>query len=177
MRAAAKRTFFGVTLLLSAALSYAQSVPKTDVTTLTGQSVTFPRIGSDKPLLLLLSFSHKGGDDMESWNKHFKVAYATDQRVEFYELADFQGVPSLIMKMILHGIRRSVPEPQKSHFAPFYADEDNWKKLVGFDNPNIVYVVLASAKGDVLWRTRGPASDATAAELESAVLKAYPASQ
>jgi hypothetical protein len=162
---------FGVALLFSAGTSFSQTVPRTQITTLTGQSVTFPKIGGEKPLLLLLSFSHQGSDDMTGWNKHFKVPYASDGRVDFYELADFQGVPSFIMRMILHGTRRSVQEPERSHFAPIYADEDKWKKLVNFDDSKIVYIVLANEKGAVVWQTRGPASEAGAAGLEAAVAK------
>jgi hypothetical protein len=136
--------------------------------------VTFPNAGSEKPLVLILGFSHESSNDVTNWNKHFKVPYATDGRVDFYELADFQGVPSLVMKMILHGMRRSIQEPERSHFAPFYSDEDQWKKLVNFDNANISYIVLANAKGQVIWRAHGPASDQSAAELESALVKLLP---
>ncbi len=153
MRAAAKYLSFGLTVLVSTATSFSQIVPRTDITTLTGQALTFPRSGSEKPLLLLLSFSRKGSDDIANWNKHFKVPYASDQRVEFYELYDFQGVPPFVMKMILHGMRRSVQAPERSHSAPFYADEDKWKKLVGFDDPSIVYIVLAKANGDLAGRS------------------------
>jgi len=78
------------------------------------------------------------------------------------------------MKMIMHGLRRSVPEPERSHFAPFYADEDRWKKLVSFDDPKIAYVVLAHPNGDVIWQTRGPSSDALTAEVETAIVKLRP---
>lgn len=108
---------------------------------------------------------------MTNWNKHFKIPYASDSRVNYMELADFQGVPPFVMKMVLHGMRKSVKEPEKSHFAPFYAQEDQWKQLVKFDNSKITYIVLANAKGEVIWQTRGPASDAAAAALGSEVDK------
>ena len=114
--------------LLSAGRSYSQIVPP-PMSTLSGQRVTFPKVGSKKPLLLVLSFSSRSNTDLTSWNKHFKSPYANNSRIDYYELADFQGVPSFIMKMILHGMRRSVAEPEWSHLAPFLSDEDKWKKL------------------------------------------------
>jgi hypothetical protein len=171
MRAVAKCVALSVAMIASTAHSFSEAVPKSQITTLTGQSVTLPGPGSKKPLLLVLGFSNKSSKDVTDWNKHFKVPYALDRRVDFYELADFQGVPSFVMKMILHGMRRSVKEPERSHFAPFYSDEDQWKTLVKFNNPNIAYILLANAKGEVLWGTHGPASDAAAAELESEVVK------
>ncbi len=163
-----------VAFLSCTGLCYSQSIPGTQVTTLAGQSVTFPKIGSEKPLLLVLSFSNRSATDLANWNKHFKARYATDPRVDYYEHADFQGVPSFILRMILHGMRRSVQEPERSHFAPFYSNEDTWKKLVDFNSAKVCYIVLANAKGDAVWQTRGPASEARAAELETAIHKLLP---
>jgi hypothetical protein len=148
-------------------LTLAQTVPHTEVTSLNGQALSFPRPGSEKPLLIVLSFSHKGGDDVSNWYKYVKE----DPRLDYYELADFQGVPSLIMKMILHGMRRSVKEPERSHLAPFYSNEDQWKQLAHFEDPAVAYVLLAKAKGEVIWQTRGPATDAGAADLKAALKK------
>ncbi len=122
----------------------------------------------------MLCFSNKSSADLSNWNKYFRVPYATDRRVDFYELVDFQGVPSFVMRMILHGMRRSVKEPERSHFAPFYSDEDKWKKLVNMDNVRISYVVLANERGEVIWQTRGPASNESAAELEAEIVKLLP---
>jgi hypothetical protein len=160
-----------VTTLLSLSLCLAQQIPKTELTTLDGVPLVIPNSSSPRPLLLLLTFSHKGADDVASWNKQFKVPYVSDSRIAYYELADFQGVPSLVMKMILHGMRRSVKEPERSHLAPLYTNEETWKALVKYDDPDITYVLLADATGHVIWRTRGPASEPKATELEGAIQK------
>lgn len=99
------------------------------------------------------------------------MAYETDPRIDYYELTDFQGVPSFVMKMILHGMRRSVKEPERSHFAPLYTNENDWEKLVDYKASNIAYLVLADPGGQVVWQTHGPAGDAKAANLEAAVTK------
>ena len=158
-------------LFLAVVQSFSQQIPRADVTTLTGTHVVLPREAKGKPLLLLLTFSHKGSDDLAAWNKRFKVSYATDPRIDYFELSDFQGVPSFVMKMILHGLRRSVHEPERSHFAPFYTQEEAWKKLVNYSDPNITYLLLTDASGQVVWQTRGPATDGNAAELEAAIVK------
>jgi hypothetical protein len=147
--------------LLLTVISSAQTIPRTELVSLDGQPIVFPKPGSEKPLLIVLSFSHKGSDDVSNWYKYFK----DDARFDYYELADFQGVPSFVMKMILHGMRRSVKEPERSHMAPFYTNEDQWKALVHFDDPNVAYVLLANAKGEVLKQVRGPATSAAAINL------------
>jgi hypothetical protein len=149
----------------------AQQLPKMELTTLDGVRVILPKEAGLTPLVLLLSFSHRGADDVAAWNKQFKVPYTNDQRIDFYELSDFQGVPQFVMKMILHGMRRSIKEPERSHSAPFYTQGENWKSLVTFDDPKIAYLLLADGSGHVVWQTQGPANQTKAVALEAAIVK------
>jgi hypothetical protein len=148
----------------------AQQIPHTEAKSLTNQPIVVPVSGATKPLLVIIAFSSKGGDDSQAWNKAFHMRYETDPRIDYVELADFQGVPSFIMGMILHGMRRSVQEPEKSHLAPFFSQEDAWKKVVSFKDPKVAYVVLADPPGHVVWQTTGPASDQKVAALEAAIV-------
>jgi hypothetical protein len=150
---------------------FPQQIPRTEFTTLTGTRAVVPIESGTRPVLILVTFSHKGAADVADWNKRFTAKYQNDRRLDYYELSDFQGVPPLVMKMILHGMRRSIKEPERSHSAPFYTNEDEWKKLVSFDDAKVTYVVLADRSGHVIWQTTGPASAAKAAELENAVVK------
>jgi hypothetical protein len=171
MRRIVRYLAFSASLL--AIPSFSQQIPRTEVTTLTGAHVALPQEANGKPLLLLLTFSHKGTDDLAAWNKRFKVSYAKDPRIGYFELADFQGVPPFVMKMILHGMRRSVHEPERSHLAPFVTQEDDWKKLVNYGDPKIIYLILADGSGHVIWQTHGPATDEKAVELEAAIAKQH----
>lgn len=148
---------------------FAQQIPHTEAKSLANQAIVVPVPASSKPLVVIIAFSSKGGDDTGAWNKAFHMRYENDPRIDYVELADFQGVPSFIMGMILHGMRRSVQEPEKSHLCPFFSQEDAWKKLVGFKDPKVAYVLLADPQGHVVWQTSGPASDEKVAALEAAV--------
>lgn len=167
------RTLLSIAAILAFVLpGSAQQIPHTEATALTGAPIVVPVPSGTKPLLVLIAFSHKGGDEIAAWNKKFKTVYETDPRIDYVELADFEGVPSFIMTMILHGMRRSVHEPESSHLAPFFSQDDAWKKLVAFKDSSIAYVVLADPTGHVLWQTTGPPTDEKAAELETAVAAA-----
>lgn len=148
----------------------AQQIPHTEAKSLTDHPIVVPVPGATKPLVVIIAFSSKGGDDSGAWNKAFHVRYETDPRIDYVELADFQGVPSFVMGMILHGMRRSVQEPEKSHLAPFFAQEDTWKKVVSFKDPKVAYVLLADPSGRIVWQTTGPASDEKVAALEAAIV-------
>ncbi|HEX3985608.1 MAG TPA: hypothetical protein VHX13_03270 [Acidobacteriaceae bacterium] len=165
------RTLLALAVALAALPACAQQIPAIDVTTLSNGHVVLPAPNSIKPILIVIAFSAKGGDDSGAWNKRFQPAYTKDSRFDYLELADFQGIPPFIMKMIMHGMRRSVQEPEKSHLAPFYAGEAKWETLVGASNKKIAYALLADPSGHVVYQTHGPATDAKAAEVLYALAK------
>ena len=117
-------------LLMAAGAVSPQKLPPVQTKTLDGKPVVLPGEGRTKPLLLLLGFSHKSDDDFRKWAERARTPYLSDPRLDYYELVDLQGVPSIIDKMIVHGMRRAVKEPRRSHFAPFYQHEADWKVLV-----------------------------------------------
>ncbi|MFZ0859557.1 MAG: hypothetical protein WB781_10265 [Candidatus Sulfotelmatobacter sp.] len=160
-----------VTFACFAALCRAQQVPVTQAKALDKSVVTFPQSDSRKPLLLLISFSHKGEKECDSWNQRLKPAYLSEPRVAYYELADFQGVPSFVMRMVLHGMRRKVPRDEWPHFVPFFSDEEAWKKLVGYAAPEDAYLVVADASGHVLWQEHAAPTDLKYAELQAVIGK------
>jgi len=162
---------FALAFALAALPACAQQIPHIDVTTLSNGHVVLPASGSRKPIVIVVAFSAKGGDDSGAWNKRFQPVYTKDSRFDYLELADFQGVPSFVMKMILHGMRRSVQEPEKSHLAPFYASEGDWKTLVRANDKNIAYVLVADPSGHIVFQTHGPATDEKAAEVVAALRK------
>lgn len=85
--------------------------------------IAFPQSNNGRPLILLISFSHKGEKERDSWNQRLKPDYMHDSTVDYYELADFEGVPSWVMRFILHSMRRKVPKDGLAHFVGFYSGE------------------------------------------------------
>ena len=93
-------------------------------------------------------------------------------KVAYYEMADFQGMPSVMMWMISHGLHRKIPKDEQSYFVTFFHHEDEWKKLAGYSTPADAYLIVATADGRVLWQTHGPQTDANYAELQHALQNA-----
>ncbi len=155
----------------------AQSVPSTTAKALDGSAVTFPKSQSRKSLLVLVGFSHKSSADFKEWNQRALSPYLNDPRIDYYELADLQGVPSLIRTMILHGMRREVPKAQHSHFAPLTAGEEDWKKAVGYSAAQDTYLILAAPTGHIIWQTSGAPDDNKVAAFKQALTRSLPAAQ
>lgn len=164
------RSLLALALALAALPASAQQIPHIDVTTLSNGHVVLPAPGSSKPILVVVAFSSKGGDDNAAWDKRFQPIYTKDARFDCIELADLQGVPAFIAKMIVNGMRHSAHEPGKSHLAPFFGVGD-WKTLVGERDKNIGYVLVADPSGHIVFQTHGPATDAKAAEALAAIKK------
>jgi hypothetical protein len=149
----------------------AQVVPTTEAKALDGSTVTFPRPHSGKALLLIIGFSHNSSKNFDQWNQRLKPLYLDNPRVEYYELVDFEDVPSFVMRMILHGMRRRVPKAEHSHFIPFYSGETEWRQLVGYSAPKDAYLLVAEASGHVLWQAHGLVTGAKIAELSDVMVK------
>jgi hypothetical protein len=155
----------------------AQSVPPTKATTLDGSAVAFPKPASQKPLLVIVGFSRKSSEDFKVWNQRALSPYLADARIDYYELADLQEVPSMVRSLIVHGMRRDVPKAQHSHFAPLTAGEDEWKKTVGYSASRDTYLILAEPSGHVVWQTSGVPDEQKVAALKQALAKLIPAAQ
>lgn len=171
MKMTSKYLATAIAFLWLAGFCRAQQVPATHATTLDKSVVIFPESEAGKPLILLISFSHKGEKECDNWNQRLKGAYMHESRVDYYELADFEGVPSFVMRFVLHGMRREIPKDEHAHFVLLSSGEAEWKKLVAYSSPKDAYLVVADAAGNVLWQEHGPLSDAKYSELQAVVTK------
>jgi hypothetical protein len=137
----------------------------------------FPKSQSHRLLLVVVGFSHKSSGDFKEWNQRALSPYLNDPRIDYYEMADLQGVPSLIRTMILHSMRREVPKAQHSHFAPLTDGEDEWKKAVGYSATKDTYLILAEPAGRIVWQTSGAPDDDKVAAFKQALTRLLPPAQ
>ncbi len=166
--------FTGLLAGVLASHSVAQQIPATEEKTIRGTTVSLPDAASGKPLLLIVGFTHKSSGQCDAWAKQLAPVYLKDERVLYYEAADFQGVPSLIMKMILHGMRKEIPSDRQPRFVLLESNEEQWKKLVNYSAPEEAYVIVADSSGKVVWQTRGRVSNEQIAALKTEVTKLIP---
>jgi hypothetical protein len=161
--------------LLAAALLFltptgrAQQIPPTQAKAIDGSSVSFPDAATGKPLLFVVGFSHQSSGPCQAWDKRLAPLYLNDSHVLYYQAADFQGVPSLIMKMILHGMKKEIPANEHSRFVLIQANEDQWKNAAKYSAPGEPYILLADPGGHVVWQTHGAITDDQFAALQTAI--------
>lgn len=161
--------FLLTALCILVPLSQAQQIPATHAKTIDGSSVSFPDAASGKPLLFVVGFSHQSGTPCQAWDKRLSPLYLNDSRILYYQAADFQGVPSFLLKMILHGMKKEIPANEHSRFVLLQADEDQWKSAAKFTAANDPYILLANPTGQIVWQTHGVVTDEQLTALQAAV--------
>lgn len=158
-----------LTAVLLAPPSRGQQIPSTQTEAIDGSSVSFPDAGSGKPLLFVVGFSHQSSGPCKLWDKRLSPQYLNDSRILYFQAADLQGVPSFVMKMILHGMRKEIPANEHSRFVILRASEDQWKTAAKFSAANEPYVMLTNPAGQIVWQTHGEVTDDQFAALQRAI--------
>ena len=160
--------FLGLTLSTAA---YAQSIPPIKAKTLADTDIVLPQPGGTQIVILVLGFSHKGGEKCAPWGKRLSTDFQSEAHVTYYQLPVLQSAPSFVRPMILRGMRKDLPAEQQAHFIPILDHEDEWKKLVNFSAPDDAYILLTDPRGHVAWQTHGPLTDTSYEALKSALSK------
>jgi len=158
-----------LTVVFTAALASAQSIPAVKAKALDGSQVTLPNSGSRQVLILVVGFSRKSGELARSWSTKVSADYHSDARVAYFTLPVLESAPSLVRPMIVHGMRKDVPSQELAHFVPLYSSESEWKRAVNFSAPDDAYLIVAAPDGHPVWQAHGAYSDAVYAELKKSV--------
>jgi ATP10 protein len=149
---------FPVMLLVAACLS-AQVIPHTEAETLSGKTIVLPDAATGHPVVFIVGFSRAGGDSSGRWGKQLRQEFTTDSNVQIYSVAELQDAPKMVRGMIRHSMRGNIPQSEQDTFVVLSQDEDVWKKLADFSDPNDAYILLVDSAGRIRWRTHGKVPD------------------
>jgi hypothetical protein len=159
-------------LLLTASSLSAQGIPHTEAETLSGTKIVLPDAAAGHPAIFIIGFSRGGGDASGRWTKELRKEFADNRDLRLYSIAVLQDAPRMMRGMIKHGMRESIPKSEQQSFVILEHDEDTWKKLADFSDPNDAYVMLGDSTGTIRWRAHARAPDAkTINALRSALAK------
>jgi ATP10 protein len=131
--------------------------------TLTGKSLELPRATIGRPAVVVFSFSKAAGKDSHQWNDHLSRDFPN---VPSYTVIELEAVPKLFRRMVLSGIKSSMPVPIQDRAIVLYQDESLWKQRLAVSDDSRAYVVLLEPDGHIRWSSSGKF-----AELEYAGLR------
>jgi len=138
---------------------WAQDIPHVEAETLSGKKIVLPDAAADHPAIFIIGFSRAGGDSSGRWGKDLRKELASNADLRFFSIAILQDAPKLMRGVIKHGMRGGVPKAEQDSFIVLERDEDVWKKLADFSDPNDAYVILTDSYGKIRWRTHGNGPD------------------
>jgi hypothetical protein len=123
---------------------------------------TLPSGAEGHAALFIVGFSHASSKPTSAWDKQLGNDCA-ETGTTCYTVAVLQDVPRFVRGMAVSGIRSGIPKDKRATFLILLHDEDVWKKLCGFSDPDGAYLLLVSRTGQIVWKWAGPADAASLA--------------
>ena len=144
--------FLGVTLLCTLALS-AETLPGTEGENLLGQKIKIAESLKGKVGVLVIGYSKASGDITAAWGKRLSADFANRPSVMVYQIPMLEDAPKFIRGMIVSGMKKGVPAPKQASFIVVVKDEDQWKRICGFQKGDDAYVVIVDQAGEIRQRS------------------------
>jgi hypothetical protein len=144
-------------------------IPEVHGTAFSNEQVNLPAALQGRVGVLVLGFSKASSAGSTAWGKRLALDYRDSKTVVYYQMPVLASVPSMIRGMVIHSIKSSVPVGEQARFVPVLDHEAEWRALVHYGAADDTYLVVVDGKGDVVWQTHGPATDAAYAALKQQV--------
>jgi len=144
----------------------AERIPVARGTTLAGDAVTLPDALNGNAGVLVVGFSKASQGAVTAWGRRLAKDYRESQSVPYFEVAMLESAPRLLRGMIVHEMRSSVPEAERSHFLTLTEGEAAWRAVAHYGKPDDAYVLLVDGSGVVRWQMEGDATDTAYAALK-----------
>lgn len=147
----------------------AQQFPRLEEENLNGQQVVLPDAASGRVAVFVMGFSKASKTPTEAWAKRVQSDFGKASGFALYQMPVLEAVPKMIRGMVISGIKKGVPENERTHFVPVLHNEDELKKLVGFKGDDDAYIVVLDRTGKISYQTHGASVGPGYAGLNSQV--------
>jgi hypothetical protein len=145
----------------------AQQFPRLQEDNLAGQQVVLPDASAGTVAVLVFGFSRASQYSTGAWMKRLRNDFGTNLGVSLYQLPVLEDAPRLIRGMITSGMKKGVPENERSNFIPVLHNEAELKKLVNYKEPDDACLVVLDRGGKVVYQANGDADTAGYSELRA----------
>ena len=123
--------------------------PKVTGTSLAGDDVTFPDVGRQAPLLLLIGYEQETQFDLDRW---IQALDAAGLQVRAFELPTLPGMlPRLLAGVIDGGMRRGIPQEDWLGVVTLYGDAAKVAAFTGNEDGLPGRIVLLDGAGKVVF--------------------------
>jgi hypothetical protein len=136
-------------------MASAQQLQRLQEENLAGQQIVLPDAAAGKVAVLVFGFSRASQYSTDAWMRHLRKEFGKNSGVLLYQLPVLEDAPRLIRGMITSGMKRGVPEGERSTFVPVMHNEADLKRLVGYKEADDAYLVVLDRTGKVAYQAHG----------------------
>lgn len=135
------------------------TMPTLPVESLAARQLTVPEDLRNLPHLFIVGFSKASGFQATQWSRLVEGRFLPSS-LAIYNVSVIEDVPRLLRGLIVSSIRSGVPEQLHDRFLVASRQARDWKSLASYSEPDAAYLVLTNSNHQVVWRARGPATEA-----------------
>ena len=122
---------------------------------LSGRQAVLPGVAAGRVALLALGFTYDSRFAVEAWVGRFRKDFGDNPQGTFYEIPMIGGMARLGKWFIDSGMRRGTPKEDRENVITVYGGTEPWKQRLGFQAPEVAYLILLDQHGVVRWRHSG----------------------
>jgi hypothetical protein len=152
---------------------HGDTLPVLSVQTLSGHALSIPG-DLHAPTIFIIGFTKKSRDQTEAWAHRLRADKVTPLRISLKDVIVLEDVPGLFRGFVIKQLQTSIPRSLHDEILVVTQGADLWKRSAGFTSEDDAYLLLADAKGAIVWRMHGAVSDAGYAALQQSIARAAP---
>jgi hypothetical protein len=127
----------------------AETLPATEGENLLGQKVKIADSLKGKAGVLVIGYSKSAGEITAAWDKRLSADYGSNPAVTIYQIPMLEAAPKFIRGTIISGMKKGVPAAKQGNFIVVVKDEDEWKRVSGFQKSDEAYVLIVDKSGEI----------------------------
>jgi len=135
----------------------ARQFPHPEEESLAGQKVVLPELVSGKVAVLVLGFSKASSTPTGAWAKRAHRRSWEEPRFRAVPAGRHRRGSELIRGMIISGMKKGMPDPQRAYVVPVVHQERELK----------AYVVVLDRNSSIMYQTHAATADPGYAELRA----------
>lgn len=159
--------------LAGSSAAHGETLPVLPVQTLSGHALSIPR-DLHAPTIFIIGFTRKSREQTEAWAHRLRADKVTPLRVSLRDVIVLEDVPGLFRGFVIKQLQANIPLNLHEEILIVTHAADLWKRSAGFTSEDDAYLLLADAKGTVIWRMHGAVSDAGYAALQQSIAGSAP---
>ncbi|HOQ05739.1 MAG TPA: hypothetical protein PKY88_11055 [Anaerohalosphaeraceae bacterium] len=127
---------------------------------LTGQSFTFPDNLRKDYNLIAVAFLRQQQADVDTWIAQMEPLEAQLPSFAFFEVPTIRKMNPFSRWFIYQGMRGGIPsQAARQRTVTLHIDKEPFKKALGIESEETIYLFLTDRTGKILWQTSGSWSE------------------